>query len=113
MSLAGLQARKGAPVTFSQTTPGTYDGDTGTWSDATTVTVEGYAVQIAGDPDLYKALGLIESDSPTLSFTPKTPGVIPPLGYTVAWGGETLTVKNRKLLAMNGIATAAHLVVIR
>lgn len=111
MSLSGLQARKGAPVTFTQTTPGTYDGTT--WSDATTVTVEGYAVQIAGDPELYKALGLIESDSPTLSFTPKTRGVIPPLGMTVPWGGETLTVLKRKLLAMNGVATAAHLVMVR
>jgi hypothetical protein len=113
MSSRGLAARKGAPVTFTQTTPGTYDGTTGQWSADVTVTVEGYAVQIDGNPELYAALGLVESDNPTLSFTPKTPGVIPPLGFTVPWGGVPLTVKNRKLLAKNGVATKAHLVMSR
>lgn len=113
MSMAGVLARKGAPVVFSQTTPGVYDGTTGAWTDDVTVTVEGYAMKIAGDPDLYKTLGLVESTSPTLSFTPKVRGVIPPLGFTVVWGGVPLTVKDVNPLAMNGIATAAHLVVSR
>lgn len=111
MSLAGTLARKGAPVTFTQTTPGVYDGTTGTWSADATVTVDGYAMQIDGDPDLYSQLGLIESENPTLLFTPKIVGVIPSLGMTVPWGGEILTVKNRKKLAMNGVATAARIVV--
>lgn len=113
MSMRGLAARKGAPVTFTQTTPGVYDGTTGTWSADATVTVDGYAMQIAGDPNLYVQLGLIESANPTLSFTPNTPGVLPALGFTVVWGGATLTVKNVNPLAMNGIATKAHIVVSR
>jgi hypothetical protein len=108
-----LAARKGAPVTFTQTTPGVYDGTTGQWSDDVTVTVEGYAMQISGNPDLYTQLGLIESANPTLSFTPKTLGVVPALGMTVVWGGDTLTVKNINPLAKAGIATKAHIVVSR
>lgn len=113
MSSRGLTARKGAPVTFTQTTPGVYDGTTGTWSADATITVDGYAMQIAGNPDLYTQLGLIESENPTLSFTPATIGVLPTLGMTVPWGGVTLTVKNINPLAKNGVATKAHIVVSR
>jgi hypothetical protein len=113
MSLSGLLARKGAPVTFSKTIPGTYDAPTDTSTPPTTLTVDGFAMQIEGDPDLYTALGLIESDNPTLAFAPKTRGVLPTLGFVVPWGGETLTVKNIKPLAMAGIATAARIVVSR
>lgn len=113
MSSRGLAARKGAPVTFTQTTPGTYDGTTGQWSADVTVTVDGYAVQIAGDPDLYAQLELIESENPTLSFTPKTIGVLPSLGMTVPWGGTTLTAKHINPLAKNGVATKAHIVASR
>lgn len=113
MSMAGLTARKGAPVTFSKTIPGAYDPSTDTSTPPTTVTVEGFAMQVDGDPDLYTALNLIESDNPTLLFTPKTRGVLPMLGFAVPWGGETLTVKNIKPLAMAGVATAARIVVSR
>jgi hypothetical protein len=105
--------RKGAAVTFSYTTPGTYDPVTEITTGSTTVTVSGYAMEIAGDPNLYLQLGLIESENPTLLFRPTTAGQLPALGATVAWGGETLTVKNINRLAMDGTPTAAKIVVSR
>lgn len=113
MSFAGLVARKGAAVTFSGGTAGTYDPATDTTSGGSVATITGHAMQVAGDPDLYARLQLIESDNPTLLFSPDTPGMIPVLGMTVAWGNETLTVKNVTPLAMNGTPTAARIVVSR
>lgn len=111
MSLAGVVTRKGAAVTFTSRTAGTYDAATDTTTGATVATVTGHAMQIDGDPDVYESLQLIESDNPTLLFTPTVPGSMPVLGATVVWGGATYVVKNRKPLAMNGTATAAMIVV--
>jgi hypothetical protein len=113
MSMAGVLARKGAPVTFSQTTPGVYDGTTGVWSDDVVVTVSGLAMQIEGDPETYAALGLVESLNPTLLFRPSVPGVLPALGMTIVWGGNPLTVKDVEPEAMNGIAKSARIRVSR
>ena len=104
---------RAAAVTFSHATPGTYDPATDTTTGGSTVTVAGTAMEIDGDPNLYLALGLIESENPTLLFTPDTAGELPGLGWTVLWGGETLTVKNIKRLAMAGTAEAAKIVVSR
>lgn len=111
MSLGGVLTRKGAPVTFTHSTPGTYDPATDTSSAAAVVTVTGKAMEIDGDPDLFKALELIESLNPTLLFKPDTVGQLPALGSTVVWGGDTYTVKNIKRLAMAGTPTAARVVV--
>jgi hypothetical protein len=113
MSLRGILMRKGAAVTFSHGTPGTYDPATDTTTGGSVATVAGYAMQIAGDPDLYARLQLIESDNPTLLFKPDTPGQMPALGATVPWGDETLTVKNVTANAMNGTKTEARIVVSR
>lgn len=113
MSLSGVLMQKGAPVVFSHTIPGTVDPNTDMGTGATIVTVTGRVMEIDGDPDLYKALSLIESDNPTLLFRPDVRGVIPVLGSTVVWGGQLFTVRNIKRLAMAGTATAARLVVSR
>lgn len=113
MSLAGVLAQKGLPVVFSMTVEGAYDRTTDTTSAPVTTTYPGRAMQIEGDPDLYKALELIESDNPTLLFAPNTPGQIPPLQASVSWGGANATVKNITPLAMKGVATAARIVVSR
>lgn len=113
MSLSGLLAHKGAPATFTKTTPGTYDPSTDTNTAPVTVAVDVLAMEVDGDPDLYRQLGLIESENPTLLVRPVVPGTLPLLGSTVAWGGETFTAKNIKRLAMNGVATAARIVVSR
>jgi hypothetical protein len=111
MSLKGGVARKGAVVTFSKSTPGTYDPNTDMTTGGSTLTVAGRAMKIAGDPVLYAALSLIESENPTLLFTPDVAGVMPALGSSVVWAGESFTVKNINTLAMNGTATAARIVV--
>jgi hypothetical protein len=113
MSLSGTLARKGSAVVFSKTAAGAYNPLTGVSAGPTTLTAPGSAMQIDGDPDLYLALGLIESDSPTLLFRPATPGALPDLGWTVVWGGKPMTVKNINPLAMNGTPTAARIVVAR
>jgi hypothetical protein len=111
MSLAGILARKGAAVVFSHTEPGSYDQATDTTTTPATSGVAGHAMEIDGDPELYKALELLTTQSPTLLFKPDTPGQLPGLGWTVFWGGETFTVKNITRLAMNGTAQAARIVV--
>jgi hypothetical protein len=111
MSLAGVLSRKGAALTFSHESAGTYDPLTGITTGASTVTVAASAMEIDGDPDLYVALGLIESENPTLLMRPATAGEMPVLGAIVVWGGETFTVKNITRLAMNGTPAAAKIVV--
>lgn len=111
MSLAGVVARKGAAVVFTWTSAGVYDPLTGITTGASTVTVTGHAMEVDGDPDLYKDLGLLASENPTLLFTPDTVGVMPDLGASVVWGPDTFAVKGRKRLAMNGTPTAAFIVV--
>jgi hypothetical protein len=113
MSFGGLLARKGAAVTLTGVTPGTYDPATDTTTGASTVTLDGHAMQIDGDPDLYTQLGLIESENPTLLFKPDSGSVPDVLGWTLVWGGEPLTIKNVQRLAMAGPTTAAKLVVSR
>lgn len=100
-------------MTFTTVSGGTYDPLTGQTTGATTVTVSGKAMQIDGDPDLYKALSLLETDNPTLLFVPDTAGQMPALGATASWGSQTYAVKHRKPLAMNGTPTAAQIVVSR
>jgi hypothetical protein len=113
MSLSGVLMRKGAAVTLTGVTPGTYDPATDTTTGGSTVTLAGHAMQIDGDPDLYTQLGLIESENPTLLFKPASGSVPDVLGWTIVWGGETLTIKNVTRLAMAGVTTAAKLVVSR
>lgn len=109
MSLRGVLMRKGAAVTFTKIIPGEYDPATDTTGPSTTVTVSGYAMRIQGNPDEYIRLGLIQSEHPMLSFEPTTPGELPGLGWTVEFGGETLTVEDVDPCAMNGTPTSAHI----
>jgi len=109
MSLSGVLMRKGAAATFSWSTPGTYDPATDTTTGGSVATVSGFAMRIQGDPDEYNRLGLIQSEHPMLSFAPTTPGQLPPLGATVVFGGETLTVEDVNPCAMDGTPTSAHI----
>lgn len=101
----------GASVTFSLTTPGTYDSATDTWSSPSTLTVTGSAVQIAGDPDTYDRLKLIRSIAPSLFFTPDTLGDLPAPGYKAAWASDNYVVRDVQPLAPNGTAVAATVVI--
>lgn len=104
-------AAAGAAVSFTLTTPGTYDATTDTYSTPTTVTVSGYAIETGNDPDVYIALSLIQSNPATLFFTPSTYGAFPKLGYAVTWGGIAFTVKKVTTLSPDGVVIAAWVVI--
>lgn len=104
-------ADAGAAVTFSLTTPGTYDAATDTYTTPTTATVAGFAIEVAGDPDTYKALSLVRSSAPSLFFTPSTYGALPAVGYTVTWNSIVYTVRDVSPLSPDGTPIAATIVV--
>lgn len=101
---------KGASVTLSKVTQGSYDPETDL-ATASTATVAGYAVEVPGDARRYSALNLVESKASTLLFVPTTYGDTPELGATCSWGGNTLTVRDVQLLAPDGTTILANLVV--
>lgn len=104
-------ADAGASVTFTFTSPGTYDATTDTWSTPTTTTVTGSAVEVKGNPDTYERLSLVHSSAPSLFFTPDTYGSLPRPGYTVTWNSIAYTVKDVDPLAPDGTPIAATIVV--
>lgn len=108
-------SRKGAAVTFTRTTPGTYDPLTETTTPATITTIPGAAVRVEPrsmlDVDRYRALSLVESQAPTLLFCPTTFGSLPKAGDTVVWGGTTLTVRDVNPLEPDGTPIMAHVIV--
>ena len=101
-------------VTFAHVVPGAYDPETETWGAPTTTTVTGAAIRVRGVPETYRAPTLIESQAPTLLFTPTTYGELPALGDTVTWppvGGTTYTVRDINPIAPDGVAIMARIVV--
>lgn len=111
-ALADL-AEAGASVTFTFASPGTYTASTGLFSGDTTTTVTGAAIRIAGNPLRYQALGLTQTEAPTLLFAPTTFGSLPVLGASVTFGGVTYTVRDVEPLALDGTAILANIVVAR
>lgn len=102
---------KGAAVTFTDTTQGSYDPETDT-ATASSSTVSGYAIQVpSGSPQRYAQLGLVESRAPMLLFVPTTYGDTPGLGAQCSWGGRTLTVRDVEPLAIDGTTILANVVV--
>lgn len=104
-------AEAGSAVTFTHATPGTYDATTDTYTTPTTTTVTGYAIEVAGDPDTYKALSLVRSSAPALFFMPDTYGSLPNVGDTVTWNSTAYTVRDVSPLAPDGTAIGATIVV--
>ena len=82
---------KGAAVSFTLTSPGTYDPTTDTYSDPTTTTVSGYAVQ-ADAIKLRRAGETIGAANTVLIFTPTTRGQLPAATYSVTWQSTTQSV---------------------
>lgn len=109
-ALAELRAA-GAAVTFTLSSPGTYDPETGLYSSPVTSTVSGYALRTKGDPLEYERLTLTETVAPTLLFAPSTFGGTPALDATVSWGGTTYTVKSANPLDPDGTAILWRVVV--
>jgi hypothetical protein len=106
-------ADAGEAITFTLSSPGTYDATTDTYTSASTSTIAGYAIQDEGDPEQYKALDLIEAAAPTLFFTPSTYGTLPDERYTGVWNSETYTVRSVSPIAPDGTAIAARIVISR
>ena len=99
-------------LTFSHTTPGVYDPTTGVWSTLETRTVTGPAMQVRGDPDVYRDLSLVEAEAPTLFWAPSTYGdAAPGLGWTVTWANTVYTVRSVQVLAPDGVVITARLVI--
>lgn len=111
-ALADL-AEAGSAVTFTFATPGTYTASTGLFSGETTTTVTGAAIRVTGNPLRYQALGLTQTEAPTLLFAPTTYGSLPVLGASVVFGGVTYTVRDVEPLALDGTALLANIVVSR
>lgn len=106
-------AEDGTAVTFTATNPGTYDPATDTWSNATTTSVAGKAIQVRGAPDRYLALELIESQAPTLIFCSTTYGQTPTMGSVCAWAGANYTLKDIIQVAPDGTTILSRLIVAR
>ena len=101
-------------TTFTHSMPGTYDAATDTFAPPETWTLTGSAMQVRGDPDVYKALSLIESEAPTLLWVPEIYGdAAPDLGWTCVWSNVTYTVRSVLPLAPDGVVITAKIVVAR
>lgn len=82
-------------------------------------TIAGSAIQVRGKPDTYRALSLIESQAPTLLFTPTdydlaagSDDFVKP-GDTVVWAGQTYTALGISPVAPDGFVILARIVVQR
>jgi len=98
-------------VVFTRTVPGTYDPATDTFTSPTETTVTGSAIQVRGDPETYRALSLIQSEAPTLFWTPATYGEAPEPGDTVVWASKTYTVRDVAKIQPDGVCIAARVIV--
>lgn len=92
-SLTGAFGLLGARVTFVSTAAGTHDPATATFTGGAETRVSGVAIRGAGNPKLYKAMGLVESEAPTLNFIPDVVGAATVLGAVVVWEGQTFRVR--------------------
>ena len=84
---------------------------------ASTTTITGNAMQVRGNPQRYKELGLTLGTMPTLFFAPtnynldvfSTDFVQP--GDTVTWASKVYTVKDVDPIAPDGVVIAARIIV--
>lgn len=106
-----LVTRKGAAVTFTHSDSSQADA-TGIVT-STDTTVVGTAVRDAGNPKRYERLSLIESEAPTLLFTPTTFGECPSPGDTCTWAGNSFVVRDVLPIGPNGDVIAASVVISR
>ena len=98
-------------VTFTRTTQ-TYNPTTGVTTSATS-TVAGHAIRVRGDTETYRALSLIQSEAPTLLFTPATYGEVPQPGDAVTWAHVDYRVRDVNPLEPDGVVILARVIIIR
>lgn len=110
-----MLAEFGAPVSFAfaPSDEGTYLADIDLETYVKPVPVTGQAVRVKGNPRVYAALSLVETDSPTLLFAADTIGTEPALGMFVTWGAHTYVAKSIEAIAPDGVTILARVVVTR
>lgn len=112
-----LVGQAGAPVTFTLVANSAYNPLTDVGSAPVTTTLAGFAVQTRGDPVVYSDLELIESEAPTLIFTPATytgtPADVPILNALVTWNGLVYGVRWTRTVSPSGSAILTKLVIAR
>ena len=104
-------ADAGAAVTFTDEVEGTYDAAADEWTSPSTTTVAGYAIHTRGNPEVYRDLGLIEAEAPTLLFAATTFGEMPGLGHIVTWASDVYTVKQVQPLMPDGTVITTRVVI--
>ena len=100
-------------ITFTHVVPGTHDPEAETFTASSTSTVTGSAIQVQGIPRQYAGLNLVESEAPTLLFTPSTYGELPSLGDTIEWNDVVYRVRAIFPIAPDGVAIMARVIVSR
>ena len=112
---SALLGRKGADLTFTRTTQGSYNPETDA-ATITTSTVVGKAVRVAAssaDREKYAGLGLTETEVPVLFFGPTTYGEAPSVGDTCVWADTKYTARDVEIIAPDGNVIAARVLVSR
>lgn len=109
-ALKRVQA-KGAPVSFVKETPGAYDPIEDVTLPPTQEIIDGYAVEVPGDPEEYQTLELIGKGAITLFFVPTTFGEAPALHSTITWAGEVHTIQSVGPIRPAGDLIAARVIV--
>jgi hypothetical protein len=105
----------GAAVVFTRTV-NVEDTATGLVTPSVS-TIAGSAIRVKGNPDKYQALGLVQSQAPSLFFTPNNYGDCPGPGDTVLWRDPvtqqlaTYAVKDVDPIAPDGFVIAARVVI--
>lgn len=84
-------------ATFVHQTQGTHDPETGLFSGVTATEYEGEAVQVSGGADefvRFRDLGVSQEQAVVLGWSPDLyqQASLPPIGSTIAWGPDTLTL---------------------
>jgi len=110
--MVSLVSRKGTRVTVAREATGAYDPATDTFEDSTFRYVTGLAMRIDGDPTRYETLGIKQTDAPTLVFVPDAAGTMPTPGSTLAFASVVYTVRDVDVIAPQGIALFARLIVV-
>lgn len=98
-------------VTFTRRIT-THDRETDAIS-ASESTVPGRAMKVRGDPERYKALQLIEAESPTLLFVPTVYGQRIKAGDTIQWRNATYTARDCNHLEPDGVVIQTRVIIER
>lgn len=103
-------------TSFFRSVSGTYNPEIDHDPGPTRLEIPGSVVQVKGDPERYRALGLIESAAPTFLFTPDEYGLrsftedFVQVGDQVTWNDRVFTVRDVQTIAPDGIVIAARIV---